>query len=266
MRLAAEPIEEADTGLPPKAQGIILHQVLQLFWDEMKSQRQLLERTEDETRLILRTHIHHALRRFHEHAEESWQRTLLDIEADRIENRLMDWLRVEKLRPDFTVVKTEATLEQMHLGGVELRCRIDRIDQVEQGLVLLDYKTGKVDSKACDGERPDEPQLPAYAVLRQDSAIDETTLAGVAFAGLHPRNVDLTVVSSVAGVFPVRARSQEQSARKPVARSTAAAAGGVANNADAARGRFCCRRRYRRSQKRTRDLSLLRANFIVQDS
>ena len=88
----------------------------------------------------------------------------------------MDWLRVEKLRPDFTVVKTEATLEQMHLGGVELRCRIDRIDQVELGLVLLDYKTGKVDSKACDGERPDEPQLPAYAVLRQDSAIDETTV------------------------------------------------------------------------------------------
>ena len=266
MRLAAEPIEEADTGLPPKAQGIILHQVLQLFWDEMKSQRQLLERTEDETRLILRTHIHHSLRRFHEHAEESWQRTLLDIEADRIESRLMDWLRVEKLRPDFTVVKTEATLEQMHLGGVELRCRIDRIDQVELGLVLLDYKTGKVDSKACDGERPDEPQLPAYAVLRQDSAIDETPLAGVAFAGLHPRNVDLTRGQFCCRSFSGPARSQEQSARKPVARRTAAAAGGVANNADAARGRFCCGRRYRRSQKRTRDLSLLRANLIVQDS
>ena len=178
----------------------------------MKSQRQLLESTEDETRLILRTHIHQSLRRFREHAEESWQRTLLDIEADRIENRLTNWLRVEKLRPDFTVVKTEATLEQMHLGGVELRCRIDRIDQVELGLVLLDYKTGKVDSKACDGERPDEPQLPAYAVLRQDSAIDETTLAGVAFAGLHPRNVDLTLVSSVAGVFPGAPGSKKQSA------------------------------------------------------
>lgn len=202
MRLAAEPIEEADTGLPTKARGNILHEVLQRFWDEMASQKQLLESTEDETRLILRAHIHHALRRFREHAEESWQRTLLDIEADRIESRLMDWLRVEKLRSDFTVAKTEATLEQMHLGGVELRCRIDRIDRVEQGLVLLDYKTGKVDSKACDGERPDEPQLPAYAVLRQDSASDETPLAGIAFAGLHPRNVDLTVVSSVAGVFP----------------------------------------------------------------
>jgi ATP-dependent helicase/nuclease subunit B len=74
---------------------------------------------------------------------------------------------------------------------------------VQQGMVLLDYKTGKVDSKACDGDRPDEPQLPAYAVLRQDSARDETPLAGIAFAGLHPRNVDLTVVASVPGVFPV---------------------------------------------------------------
>jgi len=203
MRLAAEPIEEGDGGLPAKAQGIILHEVLQRFWDEMKSQKRLLESTEDECREILRTHIHHALRRFREHADESWQRALLDIEADRIESRLMDWLEVEKRRPDFTVVKTEDTLEQMHLGGVELRCRIDRIDQVEQGMVLLDYKTGKVDSKACDGERPEEPQLPAYAVLRQDSASDEKPLAGIAFAGLHPRNVDLTVVGSVAGVFPV---------------------------------------------------------------
>ncbi len=203
MRLAAEPIEEADNGLSAKAQGTILHEVLQCFWIEMKSQKRLLESTEEECREMLRTHIHHALRRFRKHADESWQRALLEIEADRIESRLMQWLEVEKRRPDFTVVKTEDTLEQMRLGGLELRCRIDRIDQVEQGMVLLDYKTGKVDSKACDGERPDEPQLPAYAVLLQDSACDEWPLAGIAFAGLHPTNVDLTVVGSIGGVFPV---------------------------------------------------------------
>ncbi|HTU50910.1 MAG TPA: PD-(D/E)XK nuclease family protein [Acidobacteriaceae bacterium] len=217
IRLAAEPIEEAAIGLPAAAQGIILHEVLQCFWDEMKSQTQLLETTEAECRRALRRHIDHALRGFREHADELWQRALLNIEADRIENRLMEWLEVEKRRPDFTVVKTEDTLEQMHLGGVELRCRIDRIDQVEQGMVLLDYKTGKVDSKACDGERPDEPQLPAYAVLRQDSAADETPLAGIAFAGLHPRNIDFTVVGSVAGVFPVApgARSNRRENMSP---------------------------------------------------
>jgi len=203
MRLEAEPVEEAESGLPAKVQGIVLHEVLQRFWDEMKSQKALLETAEDRCRQILRSHIDHALRRFREHAEEAWQRALLDIEADRIEGRLIQWLEVERRRPDFTVVKTEDKLEQVRLGGVELRCRIDRIDQLEQGMVLLDYKAGKVDSKACDGERPDEPQLPAYAVLRQNSASEEMPLAGIAFVCLHPRNVELTVVGSLAGIFPV---------------------------------------------------------------
>jgi ATP-dependent helicase/nuclease subunit B len=203
MRLTAGPVEEAATGLPAAAQGIILHQVLQHFWDEMKSQKRLLELSAHQCRENLRTHIDHALRRFRDHADESWQRVLLDIEADRIESRLMDWLEIEKRRPDFTVVKTEAALEHMHLGSVEFHCRIDRIDQVKRGMVLLDYKTGKIDSTDCDGERPDEPQLPAYAVLRQASATDESPLAGVAFAGLHPKNIDLTVVGSVAEVFPL---------------------------------------------------------------
>ncbi len=203
LRLAAEPPAEPESGLPAAAQGTILHEVLQQFWNEMQSQKKLLESTEGQCRQILRGHVRSALRNFFGHADEPWQRALLEIEEDRIEGRLMEWLEVEKQRPDFTVLKTENTLEHVQLGGVELRCRIDRIDQVEQGLVLMDYKTGMVDGKACDGERPEEPQLPAYAVLRQDSAAEEQPLAGVAFAGLHPRQVDFTVVGSLPGIFPV---------------------------------------------------------------
>ncbi|MHB1744888.1 MAG: PD-(D/E)XK nuclease family protein, partial [Acidobacteriaceae bacterium] len=184
------------------AQGTILHEVLQNFWNEMQSQKKLLESTEEQCRQMLHGHVRNALRRFFAHAEEPWQRALLEIEADRIEGRLLEWLEVEKRRSDFTVLKTEDALEHVHLGGVDLRCRIDRIDQVEQGHVLMDYKAGVVDGKACDGERPDEPQLPAYAVLRQNSSTDEKPLAGIAFAGLHPRQVDFTVVGSVPGIFP----------------------------------------------------------------
>ncbi|MHB1795475.1 MAG: PD-(D/E)XK nuclease family protein [Acidobacteriaceae bacterium] len=202
LRLAAESPAEPESGLPAKAQGTILHEVLQNFWNEMQSQKKLLESTEEQCRQMLHGHVRNALRRFFAHAEEPWQRALLEIEADRIEGRLLEWLEVEKRRSDFTVLKTEDALEHVHLGGVDLRCRIDRIDQVEQGIVLMDYKAGVVDGKACDGERPDEPQLPAYAVLRQDSSTDEKPLAGIAFAGLHPRQVDFTVVGSVPGIFP----------------------------------------------------------------
>ena len=71
------------------------------------------------------------------------------------------------------------------------------------GIVLMDYKTGAVNANACDGDRPDEPQLPAYAVLRQRSASKNNPLVGIAFAGLHARNVGFTVVGSLPGIFPV---------------------------------------------------------------
>lgn len=202
LRLGTKPLEESESGLTAAAQGTILHEVLQNFWDEMQSQNKLLESTDDQLRQILRGHIHNVLRRFFEHADEPWQRASLEIEADRVEDRLSAWLEVEKQRSAFTVLKTEDTLEHMHLGGVELQCRIDRIDQVEQGIVLMDYKAGVVSSNACDGERPDEPQLPAYAVLRQTSVAKENPLAGIAFAGLHPKNVGFTVVGSLSGILP----------------------------------------------------------------
>ena len=202
LRLGTEPLAEPESGLSAAVQGTILHEVLQNFWDEMQSQKKLLESTEEQCRQMLHGYIRHALRRFFEHADEPWQRALLEIEADRVEDRLLAWLEVEKQRSEFTVLKTEDTLEHMHLGGVELRCRIDRIDRVEQGTVLMDYKTGGVNSNACDGERPDEPQLPAYAVLRQTSGTEEKPPAGIAFAGLHPKNVEFTVIGSLPGIFP----------------------------------------------------------------
>jgi RecB family exonuclease len=151
----------------------------------------------------MRGHIRPALQGFFDHAEESWQTMLLEIEADRLEGRLLEWLEVERKRPPFIKVKTEGLLKGMHLGEVELDCRIDRIDQVPQGIVLIDYKTGPVDAKACEDDRPDEPQLPAYAVLSQSSLPAGGPLAGVAFAGLHARKVAFTTVRSLPGVFPM---------------------------------------------------------------
>lgn len=203
FRLGSEPLAEPANGLSATAQGTIVHEVLQNFWSETQFRQKLLESTDEQLRQVLRGHIRNALRRFFEHTDEPWQRSLLEIEADRVEERLLTWLEMEKQRADFTVLKTEDTLEAAHLGGIELRCRIDRIDAVANGIVLMDYKTGAVNANACDGDRPDEPQLPAYAVLRQRSASKNNPLVGIAFAGLHARNVGFTVVGSLPGIFPV---------------------------------------------------------------
>jgi ATP-dependent helicase/nuclease subunit B len=199
LRLGTRPLAEPQTGLSPGAQGTIVHHVLERFWLEMKSQKNLLATPPEQLRERLIQHIHDALSEFFKHASEPWQEGLLQIEAERLERRLLAWLEQEKQRADFTVITTEDELESPELGGIEFKCRVDRLDRVDQGIVLVDYKTGVVERASCDGERPDQPQLPAYAVLRSHAS--EEPLAGVAFAALNPRKVGFTVVGSLPAVF-----------------------------------------------------------------
>ncbi len=201
LRLGTRPLAEPGTGLSASAQGSILHQVLQKFWNEMASQKNLLASSTEQHSQMLRGHIRVALAEFVENAHESWQQTLLEIEAERMEARLLAWLEIEKQRPEFTIVETENKLEHAQLAGIELSCRIDRIDAVKEGIALIDYKTGPVKRKDCEGERPDQPQMPTYAVLRNQASSAERPLAGVAFAGLHARKVEFTVVSSLPSIF-----------------------------------------------------------------
>jgi ATP-dependent helicase/nuclease subunit B len=49
------------------------------------------------------------------------------------------------------------------VGSLKLQLRVDRIDQVDGGRVIIDYKTGKVKTDSWDGARPEDPQLPIYA-------------------------------------------------------------------------------------------------------
>ncbi len=219
LRLGTRPLAEIGTGLSPNAQGSIIHRVLDQFWKEMKSRKNLLESTREQHGEILRGHIHTALAEFFQHANEPWQEALLEIEAERLEQRLLLWLEQEKLRPDFTVLKTEDTLDHPQIAGIELQCRVDRIDQVEQGIVLLDYKTGPVDRGSCEGDRPDQPQLPAYAILRNQVLGGEDLLAGVAFAGLHPRQIGFTVVGSLPSVFEASPALQGESNVAPQSKS-----------------------------------------------
>ncbi len=52
----------------------------------------------------------------------------------------------------------------------------DRVDEVEGGEVLIDYKTGDASPNDWLTERPDAPQLPLYAILSEADR-----LRGVAF-------------------------------------------------------------------------------------
>ncbi|HET9087272.1 MAG TPA: PD-(D/E)XK nuclease family protein [Acidobacteriaceae bacterium] len=218
LRLDSRNLQETSTGLDRAAQGNLMHRVLQTFWQEIGSQDRLLQDTEAELRATLRKHIDAALRGYSSRASEAWQQTLLAIEAERMQERLLVWLQREKARSSFTVRELEHEIENAEIGGISFRCRIDRIDQTGHGDVLLDYKTGCVTANDCAGDRPDQPQLPAYAVLQNEASAESLPIAGIAFAGLHPRKTEFTVIAAQPSVFARQA--EDPVARKADARSS----------------------------------------------
>jgi len=63
-------------------------------------------------------------------------------------------------------------------AGLRLRLRVDRVDRVDGGLVIIDYKTGRAETGQWRGARPDAPQLPLYAAL-QDGEVSAIAFAAV---------------------------------------------------------------------------------------
>ena len=102
---------------------------------------------------------------------------LAALEGARLALLVREWLVLDLDRPPFEVLEGESQRE-LDVAGLRLRTRIDRIDRLADGrLLIIDYKTGERARKDWDGLRPNEPQLLAYAL-----ADHPAPLAGIAFA------------------------------------------------------------------------------------
>jgi len=122
------------------------------------------------------------------------------IEADRLLDKILKWLAVERQRSAFRVVGLE---EQVNFtaGGFQVSLKLDRIDELEdKSRVVIDYKTGAIRPSAWFGERPDDPQLPLYGVVANDAAAGP--VAAVAFAQIRPEMVGFSGVVRSEGVLP----------------------------------------------------------------
>jgi ATP-dependent helicase/nuclease subunit B len=91
-----------------------------------------------------------------------WSRAYLDAEEERIASLIDEWLDYEERRAPFTFEAGEMQ-RPATVGELKLQLRVDRIDGVRGGRVIIDYKTGVVKKDAWEGTRPDEPQLLLYA-------------------------------------------------------------------------------------------------------
>ena len=101
-----------------------------------------------------------------------------ELETRRLTDVLMRQAEFERTRAPFRVASHERE-RLIEIGGLELEARIDRVDEFPDGRqAIIDYKTTAPSTAAWFGDRPDEPQLPLYAIS------NDAPVAGVAFAAV----------------------------------------------------------------------------------
>lgn len=199
LRLSATTPRPFAIGITASEQGKIVHDILRGLWEQMKDRDTLHALTMKQRSDVIDEHIQKSLSKLS--ACGPFDRALLTTEAEKLRMRLLDWLYIEEQRPGFSVLAREYTLKDGFIGDIQVDCRIDRIDNVSEGTVLIDYKTGTTKVSACDGERPDEPQLLAYTVLMRNQAASDRPLIGVAIGSLQAKSLGFKVVYSLPQIF-----------------------------------------------------------------
>jgi ATP-dependent helicase/nuclease subunit B len=177
QRLWATGLESIVTGMDARESGTVVHDVLKMFWDEVRTQDALKSMTVEERDGVLDWCISEALKRTEESSSTLWDAAYIEVQRGRLRSLLGGWLELEMKRGlPFDVRLSEKEFKDVRVGPLRLSVRMDRVDEVPGGEVLIDYKTGDATPNDWLTERPNAPQLPLYAILSQANR-----LQGVAF-------------------------------------------------------------------------------------
>jgi probable DNA repair protein len=177
-RLRAEALAAPEPGPDAMVRGQLLHALMAGLWRDLRSSAALSGDVEPALDKAARNAV----------KEAGLEGAFAELEITRLRKLAGEWLAVERSRDPFEVVHTEQK-RQLDIRGLTLSGRIDRMDRLLGGAqadahVLIDYKTGsRVTPNDWIGPRPDDPQLPLYAVTAQEE------VSAVAFARLRTGNM-----------------------------------------------------------------------------
>ena len=194
-RLGARALDKPEPGLDASERGTLLHGVMKALWLNLKSHKNLCALPEDALRLAVRTAVEAAVDEMTRERPQTFTARFITLERARLEQLVLGWLEIEKQRAPFIVVLPEKD-QTASYGGLMIRIVPDRVDELEDGArVVIDYKTGTPKLNQWCGNRPDEPQLPLYA-LAQDY------LVAVAFAQIRKDDTRFLGIAAKAGLLP----------------------------------------------------------------
>ncbi|MET0379888.1 MAG: PD-(D/E)XK nuclease family protein [Spongiibacteraceae bacterium] len=178
-RLRAEPLGEPQTGLSASERGVLLHAALQALWQPLQNSSAL--RACDEAELFRRADAAAVFALQQLPGVEHFGPRFIALETQRLSRVLLRWIELELERAEFEIAALEEE-RRFNFAGLDLRLRVDRIDRLPDGRVtIVDYKSGQSNSiNAWLGERPEQPQLPLYALALEHE--QQGSVAGVTFA------------------------------------------------------------------------------------
>lgn len=194
-RLKAAPLHMPVLGLTAMERGIIIHRALQLIWQQLATQEQLLALSEEALQTLLQRIIGLSLKTITWSRRKLLPKALLVLEQSYLMTLLFDWLTLEASRPPFKIFSLEHATE-IRFAEKSWQLRIDRIDELADGrLLLIDYKTGKTSVNSWQEDIFTEPQLPLYALneaLKVDAiAFAELSRSKLKMIGLSEQILDL---------------------------------------------------------------------------
>ncbi|HEU5352221.1 MAG TPA: PD-(D/E)XK nuclease family protein [Terracidiphilus sp.] len=186
-RLDAQSWEPAQTGLTPAQRGRLLHEVLHSIARNpppsgIRSLHDLLDHAGNLPAFV-EPHVRDAFPAALKKAVLArMPRAYLDVESQRLVRIVSQWLEFESHRLPFTIEQTELS-QTVSPAGLQLKVRLDRLDRLADGsLLVIDYKTSAHKPSEWTTPRPEDPQLPLYAVFALPA---KEALGGLAFAQLR---------------------------------------------------------------------------------
>ena len=175
-RLIAYAPEDPAFGLDARDRGGYLHRSLEHAWRTIADSEQLHRFSPEELRALVSESVNKAVL---DDTNSPFHQLVSETERLRLNETILEWLEFEKTRKIPFVVEDIEEKRSVELAGLRLNLRIDRIDRLPDGsVVLVDYKSGQTFLKHLLGQRPYEPQLLVYASATSDE-VDGVFLAQV---------------------------------------------------------------------------------------
>lgn len=167
-RLGSEELRDPEYGLNPMATGTMLHAAMDHLWGQLQQHDRLLTMAPETLDTLVREACEEAVRQTALRHPVLMQGRFRQLELNRLQSLVSDWLEQERQRPFAQIIAREQALTWQY-GELEIRLRLDRIEErLDGSLAIIDYKSGRKKSVNWTDPRPETPQLMLYLVAASE--------------------------------------------------------------------------------------------------